>query len=548
MVMGKTKILIVEDEVIVAEAIKSSLESMDYEVVAMVKTGKAAVESAEKDCPDIILMDIRLKGQMDGIEAADLIRSRSIIPIIFLTAYADEDKIDRAKLTLPFGYVLKPFQDRDLKVAIEMALYAAKVDAERKRAEEALKKRTYDLGERVKELNCLYGISNLVEKPDISLPEILQGSVDLVPPSWQYPEITCGRITFEGQAFLTEHFQETTWKQVSDIIVRGNKIGNIEVYYLEEKPTIDDGPFLREERDLIDAIAGRLGRIIDRKKAEEEIHRSKILLESSIESPKDMIILSLDREYRYLYFNKTHAESMSHVYGTRPQIGDCIFDHMKSKDDIEQAKKNYDRALDGEGHVVIEEYGEDQLRYYYEIRYNPIYDEKNEIIGVSAFAQNIIERKQAEEALQQSEERYRSVVEHSLQGICIHQDDILQFANLAFAKMFGYTSPDELVGKNVWETLVDHEKWPELKARNAKILSGETIPVHTGWEGIRKDGTRIWIQSTGSPFSWRDRPANLGVYLDVTELKRAEEALRESEECFRKSFDTELVAMSISRL
>jgi hypothetical protein len=104
-----------------------------------------------------------------------------------------------------------------------------------------------------------------------------------------------------------------------------------------------------------------------RKKAEEEILRSKILLESSIESPKDMIILSLDREYRYLYYNKIHTDSMVHIYGTRPRIGDCIFDHMKGKEDIEKVKAHYDKALAGDGHVVIEEYGDDQLRYYYEI-------------------------------------------------------------------------------------------------------------------------------------------------------------------------------------
>jgi PAS domain S-box-containing protein len=142
--------------------------------------------------------------------------------------------------------------------------------------------------------------------------------------------------------------------------------------------------------------------ITKRKQAEEKVHRSKILLESSIESPKDMIILSLDRKYRYLYFNKTHAESMAHVYGKQVRIGDCIFDHMKSKDDIEKVKAHYDRAFVGEGHIAIEEYGEDQLRYYYEIRYNPIYDEKNEIIGVTSFAQNITERKEAEDQIKAS--------------------------------------------------------------------------------------------------------------------------------------------------
>jgi len=134
--------MIVEDEAIVAESIKSSLENMHYEVTSMVDTGEAAIAGAEQDRPDVILMDIRLKGQMDGIEAADRIRSRLDIPVIFLTAYADNDKIERAKHSLPFGYVLKPFQDRDLKVAIEMGIYAAKIDTERKQIEEELRRRT----------------------------------------------------------------------------------------------------------------------------------------------------------------------------------------------------------------------------------------------------------------------------------------------------------------------------------------------------------------------------------------------------------------------
>jgi two-component sensor histidine kinase/HAMP domain-containing protein len=139
--------------------------------------------------------------------------------------------------------------------------------------------------------------------------------------------------------------------------------------------------------------------ITKREQAEQEILKSKILLESSIESPKDMIILSLDREYRYLYFNKTHAQSMVHVFGAQPQIGDCIFDYMQGKDDIEKVKGHYDQSMAGEGHIAIEEYGEDQFRFYYEIRYNPIYNEKNEIIGTTSFAQNITDRKQAEEKI-----------------------------------------------------------------------------------------------------------------------------------------------------
>jgi len=142
---------------------------------------------------------------------------------------------------------------------------------ERKPIEEALLKRTHDLGERVKELDCLYGISNLIEKQGISLEEIFQGTVDLIPHSWQYPEITCARITMQGQIFQTNSFEETIWKQVSDILVHDERLGTLEVCYLEEKPESDEGSFLKEETNLINAIAERLARIFERKRAEEAL-------------------------------------------------------------------------------------------------------------------------------------------------------------------------------------------------------------------------------------------------------------------------------------
>ena len=143
--------------------------------------------------------------------------------------------------------------------------------AERKRAEEELEKRTRDLGERVKELDCLFAISNLVEKQGVLLEEIFAGVVDLVPPAWQYPEITCARILFEGEEFKTENFVVTAWELTGDIIVHGESRGAVQVYYLEERPECDEGPFVKEERALINAISEQLGRIVERMRAEEAV-------------------------------------------------------------------------------------------------------------------------------------------------------------------------------------------------------------------------------------------------------------------------------------
>jgi signal transduction histidine kinase/GAF domain-containing protein len=143
----------------------------------------------------------------------------------------------------------------------------------RRQTDLELQKRTHDLGERVKELNCLYGISHLVEKHGNSLGKVIQGTLELIPSSWQYPQITCARIVVEAQEFKTENFKETEWKQTSNILVKGEPIGSLEVFYLEKRPAMDEGPFLKEERNLIDAIASRLGRIIERVKAEEELQQ-----------------------------------------------------------------------------------------------------------------------------------------------------------------------------------------------------------------------------------------------------------------------------------
>ncbi len=149
--MEKVKVLVVEDEAIVAMETQNTLERLGYFVTAVADTGEKAIKCTLENRPDIILMDIWLKSDLDGIEAAEKIRSDLDIPIIFLTAHAETDKLERAKLTLPYGYLLKPVQERDLKVTLEMALYAAKIETERKQAVDALQKMHDELEDKVKE-------------------------------------------------------------------------------------------------------------------------------------------------------------------------------------------------------------------------------------------------------------------------------------------------------------------------------------------------------------------------------------------------------------
>ncbi|HYF50488.1 MAG TPA: response regulator [Planctomycetota bacterium] len=134
-----TRILVVEDEMIVALDIEETLRRLGYSVAAVVSTGEEAVRKADELKPDVVLMDIQLKGSMDGIEAARRIAEKKPVPVVFLTAYADTNTISRAKLAFPYGYILKPFEERELYSALEVAIHKGKEDSEyREQAEDAL--------------------------------------------------------------------------------------------------------------------------------------------------------------------------------------------------------------------------------------------------------------------------------------------------------------------------------------------------------------------------------------------------------------------------
>jgi signal transduction histidine kinase len=141
---------------------------------------------------------------------------------------------------------------------------------ERARAEAALRQQTQVLGERVKELQCLYAIAALVAQPGIALEALCQGILEVLPPAWQYPDITCGRIVLDHRTFATRNFQPTHWQLTSDIQVDGERLGTVEIYYLEETPDSAAGPFLPEEQHLLNVIAEFLGETLERRRVEDE--------------------------------------------------------------------------------------------------------------------------------------------------------------------------------------------------------------------------------------------------------------------------------------
>lgn len=176
-----------------------------------------------------------------------------------------------------------------LKRAREKILRLTELDRQHKLGRKELEKRTYELGERVKELNCLYTISGIVEKKGATLDDILQRTVDIVPDAWQYPDITTSRIVLEDRVFVSDRFVETKWKQSQRIVVHGKNAGCLEVFYLEKKSRADEGPFLKEERSLIKVVAERIGEIIERKFGEEALNESESKNRALLEAIPDLM-------------------------------------------------------------------------------------------------------------------------------------------------------------------------------------------------------------------------------------------------------------------
>lgn len=289
----------------------------------------------------------------------------------------------------------RPFSDYRGKPAV---LLTAQDVTVHKHIAETLQQRTHDLGERIKELNTLFGLSKLVEEPDIDLDGIFQGLVDILPPGWQYPEATCGRVVFEQREFRTYNFRETPWKQAAPIMVYGSPAGAIEVYYLEEKPPLHEGPFLVEERRLIDALAEQLGRIAERIKAEQGLRRERDFAESLIETAP-AIVLVLDAEGRIVRVNP-YMEEIS-GYRLEDVQGKDWFSTFLPKRHREQMRRGFLRAIRkkqrrGEVASIVLKDGREREIEWYDKR---IEDIGGNLIGILAIGQDITDRRKLEKEI-----------------------------------------------------------------------------------------------------------------------------------------------------
>jgi DNA-binding CsgD family transcriptional regulator len=195
---------------------------------------------------------------------------------------------DREQSPSPVDNQYLPFPSKDLALLWRIP-FPTEIDPDRVE---------FALRERIKELNCLYGISQLAERYLYSLDELLQELVSFLPYSWQYPEITCARILFKGKTYTSDKFQVTNWRQSALIYMYHEAVGECAIFYLEERPPADEGPFLKEERALLDAVAEQIGTIATRISADlelQEINQQLTLERKALQEANTALRLVLAR-------------------------------------------------------------------------------------------------------------------------------------------------------------------------------------------------------------------------------------------------------------
>ncbi len=248
----------------------------------------------------------------------------------------------------------------DTKGQVIGSIHLARDITKSKRTEEVLRRRTHALGERLKKLNCLFAISKLREQRELSWSEIFQGIVNLISPAWQYPEITCARVMLGEEEFRTENFRETIWKQVRDITVYGERIGVLEVCYLEERRESDEGPFLKEERSLLNAIAERFGRLLERQETEERLRKAHDELEMQVET-RTAELARANEELRIEIAERKRAEeALRKSSGKLESFAYSVMHDLKSPSVgiyglTELLHKHYKDALDERGRTYCDQ-------------------------------------------------------------------------------------------------------------------------------------------------------------------------------------------------
>ena len=525
--MNNARILIVEDEAIIAMDLRSRLTSLGYTVVDMAASGEEAIRLAEQTRPDLVLMDVVLKGELDGIRAAEQIRGSLDLPVVYSTAHSDATTVQRAKSSEPYGYILKPFETRDLYSAIEMAL--VRHDMERRlRVSEATARTLMSIRT---DSALLVDAAGTILDANATIADKIGKRVDeLVGTSiWDQSPLNvsrCLRSALEevertGQALRFEDELQGMW---FDTVVEP----------------------IRDPHGTVTRVAIVARDISDRKRAEVAALRAKEEWEQTFDAVPDLIMV-LDPDRRIARINKAMAERLHStpeecvgrpchqvVHDTREPPPFCPFARLLE---------------DGLNHEA--EITEPRLGGTFVVTTSALYGKNGQLSGCVHVAHDITARKRAEDALRESERKFRGIVEQSSDAIVMTDEggSIVEW-NRRAEEVVGLKRAEAL-GRPLWD--VQFQMCPEerrsptlyeqIKAVVLDLLETRQSPwLHQIQEVEiqRLDGTRRMLQTTMFALQTAQGLMLGSIMRDATERKQAEGVLARHDREMAALYETSL--------
>lgn len=415
-----------------------------------------------------------------------------------------------------------------LLISLSAGVIAYLKVSEKTKLEALVGTRTHELGERVKELSCIYRLNNILQDDKLSMEEALQKIVEILPISWQYPEDCGARICFNERVYLTSNYQKSPFSQQVKFKLLDGREGVVEVVYIKEKPIHDEGPFLKEERNLIDVVADTISIYFNKRIQQQLLSDSEQKFRATFEfaaigmatiasdgafllinpALKRMLSYSDNELFELNAFNISYPEDNEKE---RELLNDVLSNKINS---YQLEKRFYTKSgalLWTSVNMALVRSNEDASYYFIA----EIEDINNKI---------------------EAEKKYQNIVEQSLVGVYIFQGGQFVYVNPALVQESGYTEEELLLLPQ--DKYVYKDDLAMVRSNVARREKGEKDTIRYTFRAVKKGGEILWYEIFGATIDFNGKRAVIGTMVNITERQQILDKLRQSEANLRSIFNS----------